>query len=182
MRTSKQDWIDAGIHLLREEGEHALTIERLCKTLQMTKGSFYHHFGDLQTYQHTLLEWWESELTSKPIDIANQEINPKKRAKKLSETVRKLDHRLDLSIRAWGLRDNNVKAFVHRVDQRRLQTLETLHKAAGHEQASTLAHLEYITFIGAQQLELMDQPGNLELTLAKSLALLAKEFKAKKGH
>ena len=181
MRTSRQDWIDAGIQLLREEGEHALTIERLCKTLEITKGSFYHHFGDLKKYQIALLEWWESELTSKPIEIANQEQNPKKRAQKLSETVRKLDHRLDLSVRAWGLRDDAVKAFVHRVDERRLESLTTIHQAVGHEQAHVLAHLEYVTFIGAQQLRLMDEPNDLEFTLARSLALLAKEFKTKKG-
>jgi AcrR family transcriptional regulator len=181
MRKSKQDWIDAGINLLREEGEYALTIERLCKTLQITKGSFYHHFGDLQTYQMALLEWWESELTSKPIDIANQETNLKKRAQKLGETVRKLDHRLDLSIRAWGLRNNRVKTFVHRVDQRRLQALETLHRAVGVEQAGVLAHLEYVTFIGARLLELMGESGKREFTLARSLALLTKTFKAKKG-
>lgn len=181
MRTSKQDWIDAGIRLLREEGEHALTIERLCKTLFMTKGSFYHHFGDLQTYQMALLEWWESELTSKPIDLANQETNLKKRAQKLGETVRKLDHRLDLSIRVWGLRDNNIKAFIHRVDQCRLQALETLHQAAGVEQAAVLAHLEYVTFIGARLLELMGESEKPEFALTRSLALMTKPFKAKKG-
>ena len=181
MRTSKQDWIDAGIQLLRDEGEHTLTIKRLCKRLEITKGSFYHHFGDLQKYQTALLEWWESELTSKPIEIANKEKNPKKRAQKLSETVRKLDHRLDLSVRTWGLRDENVKAFVHRVDQRRLESLTTIHQAIGHEQASALAKLEYVTFVGAQVLELMGEPGELEFTLARSLALLSKEFKAKKG-
>lgn len=181
MRTSRQDWIDAGIQLLRIEGEHALTIERLCKTLEITKGSFYHHFGDLQKYQTALLEWWESELTSKPIEIGNQEKNPQKRAQKLSSTVRKLDHRLDLSIRAWGLHDSNVKAFVHRVDQRRIEALIAIHQAAGHERTSVLAHLEYVTFVGAQQLELMGKASDLEFTLAKSLALLAKEFKTKKG-
>ncbi len=180
MQTTKQDWIDAGINLLREEGEHALTIERLCKTLAKTKGSFYHHFGSLPTYQGELLEWWEQELTSKPIDIANQETDPKKRAQKLSETVRKLDHRLDLSIRAWGLRDESVKGFVHRVDQRRLETLTSLHQAAGHTQAGVLAKLEYISFLGAQQLGVMDQPGNLDRALTTSLELLAQEFKAKK--
>ncbi|MFD1730239.1 TetR/AcrR family transcriptional regulator [Deinococcus malanensis] len=46
MRRTRGDWLDAGFALLREEGEHALNLERLCGQMSLTRGSFYHHFGE----------------------------------------------------------------------------------------------------------------------------------------
>lgn len=179
MRTSKQHWIDTGILLLRQEGEYALTIERLCKQLEISKGSFYHHFGDLKTYQTALLEWWETELTSKPIELAKQELNPQEQAQKLGEIVRQLDHRLDFSIRAWGLHDNQVKQYVHRVDQRRLESLEVIYSAMEYEQAHILAQLEYTIFIGEKSLGLMAANGQLQMSLEDGLAVLRQKFQPK---
>ena len=56
MRTSRTQWLDAGLHLLADEGYAALSIERLCQSRATTKGSFYHHFGSLNTYREALLE------------------------------------------------------------------------------------------------------------------------------
>jgi AcrR family transcriptional regulator len=177
MRRSQHDWIEAGLSLLREHGEQSLTIDRLCNTLGVTKGSFYHHFGNLSGYQHALLESWEQQLTSRPIEVAWQEPDPARRAVLLSQTVRELDHRLELAVRAWGLRDQAVRAFVRRVDQRRLEALEEIHRALGHTREDVLARIEYAAFIGAQQLELMPDGHDIEPTLFQGLSLLSNAFK-----
>jgi AcrR family transcriptional regulator len=176
MRRSKQDWINAGLQLLRTHGEHALTIERLCQTLEISKGSFYHHFGDLAGYQTALLEFWEQAFTLHPIEMAWQHNDPVERAQILAETVRQLDHTLDLAFRAWGLHDSTINTTVQRVNQRRLEALTELHRIQGHAHPEVLAQIEYAAFIGAQNLGLIPRLPHVETLLMRSLSLLAQDL------
>ncbi|NJK45684.1 MAG: TetR/AcrR family transcriptional regulator [Pleurocapsa sp. SU_196_0] len=176
MKRSKQDWIHTGLELLRIHGEQALTIERLCQTLEISKGSFYHHFGDLERYQTTLVEFWEQTFTQQPIETAWQYQHPAQRAVVLGETVRQLDHQLDLAFRAWGLHDPIIKAAVNRVDTRRLEALTGLHHIQGHPHPEQLAQLEYAAFIGAQHLGFIPQYAQIEQMLMRSLSLLVQDL------
>lgn len=151
-RLSPTDWCDAGLSLLRDEGMPALTIERLCEALGRTKGSFYHHFRDLSAFLAMLLSRWEETLTAQPIELAAAEANPRKRAARLDVAVANLDHRLDLAVRAWGLWDGRARAAIARVDARRLAYLTEVYTAGGIDRAKELAQLEYVAFVGAQQL------------------------------
>ena len=157
-RLSPTDWCDAGLSLLRDEGMPALTIERLCAALGRTKGSFYHHFLDLNAFLAMLLSRWEDTLTEQPIALAAAEANPRKRAARLDAAVVTLDHRLDLAVRAWGLWDGRARAAIARVDARRLAYLTDVFKARGMERAKALAQLEYVAFVGAQQLGASVEP------------------------
>lgn len=153
VRKSRQDWIDAGMELLRQEGQQSLTIERLTQALGVTKGSFYHHFGNLANYRQALLHWWEDAFTHEPIRIAWQEQDTKLRAQRLSRAVRDLDHPLEIALRAWGLRDPEVARTVASVDRQRLECLTGLHRDQGHAQAELLAYLEYTAFVGTQLIQ-----------------------------
>ena len=64
--TTREGWIAAGIALLREGGEDELTIDRLAKRLRRTKGSFYHHFADIDA-----LDLDGVEPMTHPTPIAN---------------------------------------------------------------------------------------------------------------
>jgi AcrR family transcriptional regulator len=57
-RLSVDDWIRAGFELLADGGPGALTIGHLCERLNVTKGSFYWHFTDIQAYRATLVDAW----------------------------------------------------------------------------------------------------------------------------
>jgi AcrR family transcriptional regulator len=174
MRKSRQDWVDAGLQLIREEGQQALTIERLTQILSLTKGSFYHHFGGLPNYRQALLDCWEYELTVHPMEIAMQESDPQKRRRKLGETVKKLDQRLDLSIRAWGMRDPEVQIHVRRVDDLRIQCLSRLYEGTGMNQPDLLARIQYAAFLGAQQLGLISR--EFDAHIDQALLLLSNHF------
>lgn len=172
-RATPQDWCAAGLALLRDEGIQALTIERLCAALGKTKGSFYHHFADLDAYLAALLARWEEDLTLAPIRATEAEADPGRRAARLDEAVRALDHRIDRAVRAWALWDGRARAAMARVDGRRLEALAALHRARGHQRPRELAELEYLAFVGAQQLELFETPGRaarIEGLLARLLA------------
>ena len=57
-RLSVDDWIQAGFAILAEEGIKALKIDRLCRRLAVTKGSFYWHFTDIAGYRAALVQAW----------------------------------------------------------------------------------------------------------------------------
>lgn len=57
-RLSDQDWVRAGFAVIADDGLKALTIDRLCRRLGVTKGSFYWHFTDLSGYRAALIEAW----------------------------------------------------------------------------------------------------------------------------
>jgi AcrR family transcriptional regulator len=153
-RTTPAAWCAAGLALLRDEGIEAVTVDRLCAALGKTKGSFYHHFADLDAYLGALLARWEEELTEATIRAADAEADLRRRAARLDEVVSRLDHGLDRAVRAWALRDARARDAMARVDERRIAYLAALHAAAGHRRARELAELEYLAFVGAQQLDL----------------------------
>lgn len=45
---SRDDWVKAARAGLIEGGLHEVKVDRLCRTLGVTKGSFYWHFDDHQ--------------------------------------------------------------------------------------------------------------------------------------
>ncbi len=150
-RLAPSDWCDAGLALLRDEGMPSLTVDRMCTALERTKGSFYHHFRDLDALLTMLLARWEEMLTEAPIAFAGAAKEPRQRAARLDDAVARLDHRLDVSVRAWALRDERARAAVARVDARRIAYLTELHSAAGADNAHDAAQLEYVAFLGTQQ-------------------------------
>ncbi len=126
-RTRREDWVERGFAVLREGGEAALKIERLCTELGRTKGAFYHHFVDVEDYTDALLSAWEDTNTSAPIVRAEAAKDLHQKRVALGEAVRMLDMRLDLAMRAWGLRDPRARAFVMRVDETRIAYLAVLY-------------------------------------------------------
>jgi AcrR family transcriptional regulator len=152
-RTSKADWIESGFALLRTEGEHALTIDRLCTAVGRTKGSFYHHFESADVFATALLLAWEEKHTEAPI-IASREGTDAERRRTLDANVKALDWALDLAVRGWGLRDKAAREVVARVDARRIAYLEgLLPRSLPRAKRRAIATLEYAAFLGAMQLD-----------------------------
>lgn len=50
MRSTKQRLIDAGLHMLLEQGYNGLGIQDLLTATAIPKGSFYHHFRDKEDF------------------------------------------------------------------------------------------------------------------------------------
>lgn len=140
--------MEQGFVVLREGGEAALTIDRLCKDLGRTKGAFYHHFADVNVYTDALLTAWEERNVSSPPARSEG-----RRRGVVESHARALDVPLDRSFRAWGLRDERARQFVARVDDRRIALLaSTYPQAIPLAMRRKLARLEYAVFVGVQQL------------------------------
>jgi AcrR family transcriptional regulator len=59
-----QDWVDAALDVLAEEGVAAVAVEPLAARLGATKGSFYHHFPSRDALITAALERWERRDTT----------------------------------------------------------------------------------------------------------------------
>ena len=182
-RTTRTNWLEEGLILLRESGEAGLTVERLCVSLDRTKGSFYHHFRDMEAYLDALLEHWEAKHTSAPILAAAAGATFAERRRRLDESVLALDMKLDVAVRAWALRDARARSALLRVDARRIDYLAELYALAHGKGplARQLADLEYATFVGMQQIlpALSARRYHaLHAALTRATELLAKDSKA----
>lgn len=145
--------MEQGFVVLREGGEAALTIDRLCKDLGRTKGAFYHHFADVTVYTDALLAAWEERNSAVPIVRAEVAGERSRRRSGSDGSARTLDVPLDRSFRAWGLRDARARQFVARIDDRRIAHLASNYPTAiPLAMRRKLARLEYAVFVGVQQL------------------------------
>ncbi|MFO0548004.1 MAG: helix-turn-helix domain-containing protein [Polyangiaceae bacterium] len=181
-RLTRESWIEAGFDVLRQAGEYALTIERLSTALGRSKGSFYHHFRDMDDYLAAVLSTWEERNTSMPISVAEREPDMRRRRSALDAAVKRLDGRLDLAIRAWGLRDARARAHVAHVDARRIEYLsELLPRSLPRRRRLALARFEYGAFLGAQQLDPalgLPETRDAERLLEQALRALQKDIAA----
>ncbi|MBF6336313.1 TetR/AcrR family transcriptional regulator [Nocardia abscessus] len=154
---SKRDWLDAGFAVLAEDGARALTVERLCADLDLTKGSFYHHFRGLSGYRTDLLDHFETEYTGRYIaETEQRDIPAADKLALLTELVlagQDADNAVEIAMRAWATQDPQVNLIQQRVDRRRVEYLESLLRdiADNDDESRLLARLLYLAQVGAQQ-------------------------------
>jgi AcrR family transcriptional regulator len=128
-----EDWLAQALKTLEEEGVSNLRVERLARSLGVTKGSFYWHFKDRQDLLDRLLDYWAVELTTKVIDENRASGgNARRRLRDLmvSVTQRELG-RYDLAVRAWAVFDKRAAKTVGEIDKSRLAYVKELFSELG---------------------------------------------------
>ena len=108
---TRSDWIQAGLAALADNGPDGLRIDRLCRHLGVSKGSFHHHFAGAGDFKQTLLAAYEALV----VEALNQTIqqtavdSPKAALAGLTAAVTSRDsfYRPDLEVamRAWAFSD-----------------------------------------------------------------------------
>lgn len=153
-RWSRADLLRAGLSILAEHGEAALTIESICATLGVTKGSFYHHFGSRREFSRKLLEHWEEEHTRRFIELCDRAGDAADSYCMLDAFAEEIEDDVEVAVRAWALRAPLAREFQERVDRTRMEYLQRLHEglAGDADLAAMLTRLEYAAFIGSRQI------------------------------
>lgn len=154
-RLTRNNWLETGLNLLATEGEKALTIDRLCQVANRTKGSFYHHFKNRDEFINALLQYWQSEHTSRIISTVEQLDDLNERRQKLDRLAASLDSQIERAIRNWACGDERVQQALKSVDEKRINYLAKLIGELGQHNedvAFELAIVEYATFVGLQYL------------------------------
>ncbi len=148
---SGQNWLNAAMEILSEEGFQALNIPRLCQKLQLTKGSFYHHFKSFAAFKQELLAFWEKDYTQDIFDEIRDVEDPEAQYEMLFNLAFEKDLAVDLAIRAWAQTDNQVKEVVSKVDEIRINLLTEMYQKSSNlslETARNYAVIDYTGYIG----------------------------------
>lgn len=154
MRLSREDWLARGLALLTRLGPEHIKVDRLCAHLQVTKGSFYHHFRGRDDYVEALLSDWQERNTRALIEAVADIDNLRQRSLTLGELARGADTGPENAIRAWARSEAGVAEHLAEVDRQRTDFLAQLiaPQLSEPERAPLIAKLVYAHFVGVQQL------------------------------
>ena len=174
-RLSAEDWAQAALDLIAEQGVAAVAVEPLARRLGVTKGSFYWHFPSRDALLQAALERWEKVEQEQVFGQLEAIADPRERLRALfvlvaheykahiiySELLKALDHPA-------------VQPVIGRVSDRRLDYLTASFRQAGlgRNDAQNRARLAYAAYVGFLQL-------NLQL---KQTRLQQDEFEAYVDH
>ncbi|MFC5818668.1 TetR/AcrR family transcriptional regulator [Nonomuraea harbinensis] len=159
MSTARDRWLDEGLKILAEEGAAGIRIDRIAARLNLSKGSFHHHFDGAEGYKKALLAHFE-RLSVEALNSAISEIGESAGARailtRLTELVRPGNTGLyrpeiDTALRAWATWDADVRVVQTRLDEARLSALQRVWRSAvaSDEEARTAALLPYLLAVGA---------------------------------
>jgi AcrR family transcriptional regulator len=151
---SKDDWIKAGREIMAEAGADGLTIEALTGRLEVTKGSFYHHFKSYDGYKRAFLDAYEQEGTLQIIELAERLKDTRAKFEVVLEATLQEPPDVEVALRAWALRDPLVAEYQGRVDTQRLGYVLELCQASLQDKAKAerMAQMLFTVYIGSQHI------------------------------
>lgn len=154
-RLTAEDWEDAALDLIAEQGVGAVAVEALARRLSVTKGSFYWHFRTREALLLSSLERWEQYGEREVISQISAIADPRVR---LPELFRRVAHELQphrvYAALLKALDHPQVAPVMARVSQRRIEFLSHSFREAGMPPIPALhrARLTYAAYTGFLQL------------------------------
>jgi AcrR family transcriptional regulator len=174
-RLSKSDWLDHGLKILATSGANALKAEPLCRSLQVSRGSFYWHFNDIAAFRAELLARWRVRATEDIIEDVDQKYDPGERLTQLMIKAMRHEDRLERAIRSWAAQNANVAEAVAEIDKIRLDYLCQLLKAVGVAADQIQARAAFIYWANLGRNMMVKGPNQLDL---EELATMAELFQS----
>jgi AcrR family transcriptional regulator len=159
-RLSAEDWAQAALHLIAEQGVAAVAVEPLARRLGVTKGSFYWHFPSRDALLQAALERWESIEQQSVFGMLEAVPDPRQRLRDLFQMVaHEVTSHIIFSALLKALDHPIVRPVMERVSQRRLDYLTASFRQAGltRSDAQHRARLVYAAYVGFLQLQLQLQ-------------------------
>jgi len=146
-RLSVEDWLQAGYTLLAEHGVRALKVERLCQRAGVTRGSFYWHFEDMDSYRAALVESWNTFLERDRRSLAELDaLPPRERLSAMMIGLTSPQHwMLERAMREWARTDPAAAASVRAADRRLLRSVTKAYSDYGFSTADAKLRAE-LTF------------------------------------
>ncbi len=149
-RLTTTDWIKHGLRTLAGHGENALKVGALAAGLNVSRGSFYWHFKDIEDYRQALLREWRERAGAQVIRDIDTTITGPARLTALMRLGFEEDRRLDRAIRSWATSDPSAAAAVASVDLQRVAYIAKLLTESGvvGRRAMPRAEFIYWAYIG----------------------------------
>jgi AcrR family transcriptional regulator len=145
---NRQVWIDAAVEMLADLGIGSVSISRLAEKLNITRGSFYHHFSGREELLIAMLLYWEESLTVNiRAEVEALRLSPRETLKQLILIIRKRKAtEYDAAFRAWGLHDPLCGKVLERVDSFRLGYIKSQFEEAGFSGLDALNRAQLLLF------------------------------------
>lgn len=136
-RFDRERWLEAALEVLTREGQAKLQVVYLAAQLGVTKGSFYHHFENLDDFVRSLTAYWSEVFTEwVKKEVSTSDLDASGRLLLLMKLIERhgLD-RYDVAFRSWAAQDPSIAAEVRKVDRSRRRFVEGLFAEMGFEGA-----------------------------------------------
>lgn len=156
-RLSADDWAQAALELIAEQGVAAVAVESLARRLGVTKGSFYWHFPSRDALLQAALERWESVEQEAVFGQLEKISDPRERLRALIQMVaNEIGLHVVYSALLQALDHPIVKPVIGRVSERRLEYLARSYREVGfgESEARHRARLAYTAYVGFLQLSI----------------------------
>ncbi|GAC80353.1 DNA-binding transcriptional regulator, AcrR family [Gordonia malaquae] len=118
-RLAATDWVDAALGLITTEGVASVKINRLCAVLEVTKGSFYWHFDDIDALWEAMAQRWHETHNSRPTELNALASVPADERVVTLATMLMSDRNLtvETAIRDWARTNPRIAATVQQIDR-----------------------------------------------------------------
>ncbi|MEO9461212.1 MAG: TetR/AcrR family transcriptional regulator [Marinomonas sp.] len=161
------DWIKAGFRALTAGGPEAVKVEKIARSLNVSKGSFYWHFKNQGALKTAMMSHWE-EWGTRAIINSNEGAGLTPRERLLDLGARITNSRdtpagglsygglmMETAIRDWSRFDRDIGVIVRKVNEARLRYIANLFTqlGCGTDQSAMKAKLLYSSMIGLEFLE-----------------------------
>lgn len=148
----RETYFHAAYGLLAESGYDAVTVAGLCARVHVTKGSFYHHFSDLDEFTKTFADWWSSGIIEL-LDSYDAEPDLGRRVALMANSHIVAMTGAEPAIRAWSRVEPDILAAMRRIEERGTAVSDNVHAALSgdRETAEMLTRVVISILIGLQQ-------------------------------
>lgn len=160
-RLSSEDWVDAALDAMRDDGLEGIAVERLAEHLEVTKGSFYAHFSNRDELVDAALSRWEARDIAHVDEVLPDGIEARDALRRLLDEMFG-DYqagKLYAGICAAGA-DPLVSPYALGHVLRKVDLFARLYRKAGlsKTEAHSRAELTYTAFIGYWRIRSMYPP------------------------
>ncbi|QRG66014.1 TetR/AcrR family transcriptional regulator [Brevibacillus choshinensis] len=160
MQYTREDWIKAGLDALAETGVDGVRVEAIARRLNISKGSFYHHFRDRQDLLTSMIDYWEEHATERIISAHGAD----RTLEQLLTFVFTTDKQREAAMYAWAKQNAALSQRMAVIEKRRIHYVTTLYQKKGlpSAEAGERAHLAYLLYVGWLVRSELDTPFPLE--------------------
>jgi len=138
-RLSKAEWIGAARAALIRSGIDSVKVDLLARSLRVTRGSFYWHFGSRSDLLVALMRSWSRDNTSPFLKVLESNgANPALQYRNYVEIwlrASEFDPAYDSAVRDWARTSPAVKALVEKSDVARMNVLRKIFRSMGYGSA-----------------------------------------------
>jgi AcrR family transcriptional regulator len=175
-RLGADDWVQAALDVMEEEGIAGVKVPRLCARLGVTKGSFYWHFADFDTFLGAVARRWAEEGARLPgVLEADTFLDTEAlllHAMRLFAEPR--NRNLARAMRDWAQHDERAREAIRRADEELFARLTEVMVRYGfdEDEAELRAKILYYSGVGYAHVGDLGRRASAEGQLRKTWQLL----------